>query len=144
VNENNTDFVIASSKAASQPRITATECAAWSVHRKVSLEPKSVQLPVLLWDASRGTPVPFLWLVPSIVFNECRAGLMDIEPQPQIKEGASEEVVKAHQQAAALRASARHLARWVVQYAVEIPSPQVASPMRPAEVSVAAAAPQAV
>jgi hypothetical protein len=68
-------------------------------------------------------PIPFLFLVPSLVFEESRAGLMEIE-EPKLPEtSASPKDEAAHEAAVHDVAAARSLAARVVQYAVEIPSP---------------------
>lgn len=83
---------------------------------------KRVQ-PAATWTATSGTPVPFLWLVPPMIFEEIRAGLMKIEPQAELKANALAAEIQAHADATALRAAARQLAPWVVQYAVEVLPP---------------------
>jgi len=77
------------------------------------LQPIMRQLrPGAAWDISSGSPVPFVWLVPSIFFYECRAGQMVME-RPS-KSAPSTDFDEA-----------TLLSQWVVQYAVEIPSPNV-------------------
>jgi hypothetical protein len=79
--------------------------------------------PGTTWAADKGTAVPFLWLVPKQVFAECRAGTMQINILPEPKTDASFEQKEAYKVRAALERSARLLAPWVVQYAVEMPDP---------------------
>jgi len=78
--------------------------------------------PGTAWSKGSGPAVPFLWLVPPIAFQECRAGLQMIEAK-----------VDANAQAEGLRSAAAELARCVVQYAVEIPPPgdDTTSPVEP-------------
>jgi hypothetical protein len=66
--------------------------------------------PTATWNTNSSSPVPFVFLVPPIIFDECTAGQMVIEPQP--KAASSTDFDDAMQ-----------LSRWVVQYAVEIPAP---------------------
>lgn len=87
--------------------------------------------PTTIWGTQSGAAVPFLWLVPPIIFEECRAGLMVIERQSELKLDASIEAKAAHEQEAALREAARHLSPWVVQYAVEVVPPDTEIPMPP-------------
>jgi len=68
--------------------------------------------PKATWDITTGSPVPFVYLVPPIIFEECTAGQMVVERRT--KPALSTDFV-----------AAKHLSQWVVQYAVEIPSPPV-------------------
>jgi hypothetical protein len=67
-------------------------------------------------------PVSFLWLVPPLVFEESRAGLMVIETAAEPKPSESTKV-NAIPAAEVDSEAARALAPWVVQYAVVIPPP---------------------
>lgn len=82
--------------------------------------------PGVQWGPTSGTPVPFLWLVPPIIFEKCRPGVMEIETPPASKAAAASDA--AAENYAALRSAAREMAPWVVQYAVEILPPADATP----------------
>lgn len=68
--------------------------------------------------------VPFLWLVPPLIFDSCRAGAAVVETQPELSAKATEAEHKARKEWNTAAADARKLAPNVVQYAVEIPLPE--------------------
>lgn len=79
-----------------------------------------------IWGKDSSPPVPFLWLVPPIIFDKSCAGEMKIAPQlPAPKAGASPKTLQKHADFASFCEIARLLASSVAQYAVEIPAPEI-------------------